>query len=102
MSSSTYSKASLLKLTIKSFLVLFCVPILSVWTVGSLLCAAIAMVAALLGLFGWNGIAMNIYPGYALPGILGFPVGLLLAFLLILSFYYTRRFLKRSIQFIKS
>ncbi|MFF2908646.1 hypothetical protein [Paenibacillus sp. NPDC057934] len=102
MNSSTYSKGSLIKLTIKSFLILFCVPILSVWTVGSLLCAAIALIAALLGLFGWNGVAMNIYPGYALPGILGFPVGLLLAFLLVLSFYYTRRFLKESIRIIKS
>ncbi|OBZ09076.1 hypothetical protein A8L34_23320 [Bacillus sp. FJAT-27264] len=102
MNSSTYSKASLFKLTIKSFLILFCVPILSVWTVGSLICAAISLIAALLGLFGWNGIAMNISPGYALPGILGFPAGLLLAFLLVLSSYYTRRFLKKSLQFIKS
>lgn len=102
MNGMTVNSRAVLRFIGKSFIVLFCIPILTVWTAGSIVCAFIALAAAVLGALGWNGIAMNIYPGYSLPHMFSLPLGMILAFLLFLSFKYTRRSLRSCLRYIQS
>ncbi|UQZ35166.1 hypothetical protein C2I18_17525 [Paenibacillus sp. PK3_47] len=102
MNSQSHMGTAVLKFIGKGLILLFGIPILSVWTAGSIVCACISLIAAVLGTFGWNGIAMNISPGYPLPRIASLPAGMMLAFILFLSFKYTRRCLQRCLRFISS
>ncbi|GGG12443.1 hypothetical protein GCM10010912_66110 [Paenibacillus albidus] len=102
MGSSSYKGRTLFSYIAKGLTLIFCVPILGVWTAGSAVCAVIALIGAILGTFGYHGVAMNLYPGYSLPRILSLPFGLLLSLALLISFYYTRRWLRGCLQFIKS
>lgn len=93
---------SIIKIISKGVIAVFCVPLLSVWTIGSVVCAVIAPVGGLLGVFGIKGIGINIASDYNVPNILSLPFGLLLSLLLFLSFYYTRRLLRICLNFIKN
>lgn len=86
----------------KGIIAVFCVPILSVWTVGSVVCAVIAPIGGVLGILGIKGIGINMAPDYNIPKILSLPIGLFLSLLLFISFYYTRRLLRGCLNFIKS
>jgi len=85
----------------KGVVALFFVPILSVWTVGSVVCAVIALIGGVLGIFGFEAIGLNGFPNYKLPNVLSLPFGICLSLLLFLSFYYTRRLLRECLQFMK-
>lgn len=102
MNNATLFRKNAVSLAGKIVVSLFMLPILSVWTAGSAVCSIIAVAAAFLGLFGWRGVSLTLYPGYDLPRILSFPLGLVLALLLYASFIYTRRFLRRCLHYIKS
>lgn len=103
MITSAYSSGTgILKIIAKGATALFCVPILSVWTVGSIVCAVIAAIGGLLGILGIKGVGLNISPDYDLPRILSLPFGLCLSLLLIISFYYTRKLLRGCLHFIKN
>ncbi len=102
MNSGITSRTNVLKTTRKVFTLIFLIPILSVWTAGSGVCAIIASIAGILGAFGWKGIAMNLTPDYALPRIFSLPLGFGLALLLFISFVYTRRFLRSCLDYIKA
>jgi hypothetical protein len=102
MNSMIVNSRAVLRFIGKGFILLFCIPILSVWTAGSIVCAFIALAAGVLGVLGWKGIAMNIYPGYSLPHLYSLPLGTILAFLLFLSFKYTRRSLRSCLRYIQS
>lgn len=90
-----------MKYIAKGIVVLFFVPILSVWTVGSGVCAVIALIGGVLGTFGFKGIGLNGFPDYELPNALSLPFGICLSLLLLLSFYYTRRLLRECLHFMK-
>lgn len=102
MNNTTVFRKNAASLAGKIVVILFMLPILGVWTAGSAVCSILALIAAILGLFGWKGIALTLYPGYDLPHILSFPLGLVLALLLYASFVYTRRFLRRCLHYIQS
>ena len=90
-----------MKYMAKGGVALFIVPILGVWTVGSLVCAVIALIGGVLGTFGFDGIGLNASMGYDIPDALSLPFGICLSLLLFLSFYYTRRLLRKSLHFMK-
>lgn len=102
MNSMTGNRAAVLRFLGKGFVLLFGIPILSVWTAGSILCACIALAAAALGALGWDGIALNVYPGYSLPRFFSLPLGIILAFLLLLSFKCSNRFLLKCLRYVRS
>ncbi|MBY0014394.1 hypothetical protein [Paenibacillus typhae] len=102
MNNTTVFRKNAASLAGKIVVILFMLPILGVWTAGSAVCSIIAVIAAVLGLLGWKGISLTLYPGYDLPQILSIPLGLGLALLLYASFVYTRRFLRRCLHYIKS
>ncbi|OMD97605.1 hypothetical protein BSK64_28390 [Paenibacillus odorifer] len=103
MKKSTHlSGATVLKNIAKGAIILFCVPILSVWAAGSVVCAIIAPIGGVLGIIGIQGIGLNAFPDYDLPNILSLPIGLCLSLLLFISFYYTRRLLRGCLHFIKN
>ncbi|WP_151733059.1 hypothetical protein [Paenibacillus tengchongensis] len=86
----------------KGFILLFAVPILGVWTAGSLICAGIAVIAGILGAFGWEGVTLAFSPELSLPGILALPLGIVLALLLYGSHLFARRGLRSCLQFVRS
>lgn len=93
---------NLLKYLFKGFVILFALPVLGTWLAGSFVCAIIAPVAGLLRTFGVSGIGMKLTPSYSVPEYLSLPYGLVAGLLLALSFYYTRRLLRKCIAFIKN
>ncbi|WP_340022417.1 hypothetical protein MHI24_25815 [Paenibacillus sp. FSL K6-1096] len=86
----------------KAFVILFALPVLGTWLVGSLVCAIIAPIAGLLRTFGFSAIGMRLTPSYSVPELLSLPYGLVVGFLLAWSFYHTRRLLRRCITFINT
>ncbi|MFD1908359.1 hypothetical protein ACFSQ7_36710 [Paenibacillus rhizoplanae] len=96
MKSSSGAMPLLLNYLAKGFVILFALPVLGVWVAGSFICAVIAPIAGLLRTFGVSAIGMNLTPSYSVPVILSLPFSLVLAFLLLLSFYYTRRLLRKK------
>ncbi|ETT53518.1 MULTISPECIES: hypothetical protein [unclassified Paenibacillus] len=100
-SSSAGAMPILLNYLAKGFVILFALPVLGVWLAGSFICAIIAPVAGLLRTFGVSAIGMNLTPSYSVPVFLSLPFSLVLASLLLLSFYYTRRLLRKSLSFIR-
>lgn len=86
----------------KGFILLFCIPILGVWAAGSMVCAGVSLAAAVLGLAGWDAVALNLNTGTALPRFLILPTGIALAGLLLLSYKYTRRALRSCLRYVKS
>ncbi len=91
-----------MKYIYKGLIGLFCIPILSVWFAGSLICSVIAVIAGVLRTFGIGWIGMTIYPGVSVPESLSLPFGLCLAAVLMISFYYTRRFLRRCLLYLRT
>lgn len=100
-SSSSGAMPILLNYLAKGFVILFALPVLGVWVAGSLICAIIAPIVSLLRTFGVSAIGMGLTPSYSVPVFLSLPFSLVLAFLLLLSFYYTRRLLLLSLSFIR-
>jgi hypothetical protein len=94
--------SALLNVMAKGAILLFALPVLSVWLAGSAVCAAIAPIAGLLRTFGVTAIGMQLTPYYSVPTYLSLPFSLCLALLLALSFYYTRRLLWKCISFLKT
>lgn len=93
---------TVIKNIFKGIIAVFCVPILSVWTIGSAVCAVIAPVGGILGALGIRGMGINMTSDYNIPNMVSLPFGLLLSLLLFLSFYYTRRLLRICLNFIKN
>ncbi|WP_405109968.1 hypothetical protein MHH28_32340 [Paenibacillus sp. FSL K6-1217] len=101
MRSSSGPVPYLLHYLSKGFVILFALPVLGTWLVGSFVCALMAPIAGLLRTFGVSAVGMRLTPSYSVPEALSLPFGLLVGFLLALSFYYTRRLLRKCIAFIK-
>lgn len=98
---SVAQEATTTSLHAEGAVALFIIPILSVWTVGSFVCAVIAVIGGILGTFGFHEIGLNGSSDYDLPDALSLPFGIFLSLLLFLSFYYTRRLLQKSLHFMK-
>jgi hypothetical protein len=102
MKAQAYGSTRVLTYFMKGLVSLFALPILSVWLVGSALCAGIAVIGGLLGTLGVPGIGLSMYSGQELPNILSLPVGAGLAAVLLISSYYTRRLLLWCLRYLKS
>lgn len=85
----------------KGFVILFALPVLATWLVGSFVCAIIAPIAGLLRTFGFSAVGMRLTPTYSVPEFLSLPYGLVVGLLLAWSFYHTRRLLRKCVAFIK-
>lgn len=102
MNKSVFIRSGTLRLVTKGLILIFVIPVLGVWTAGSLVCSVVAVLAAVLNVFNWDGITVILYPGYSLPRLTGLPLGLLLALLLLITCHYARRCLRICLQFINS
>lgn len=86
---------------VNGFGALLIVPILSVLSVGLLVCSIIVILGGMLRTFGMDFLQMNIGSGLEIPQILSLPVALVTALLLVAVAFGGWKLLKKYLSFVR-